>query len=105
MEKPEESRGRWALGLTVAFTVVIFFSFALHEGFVSFGNKGKIAEQKKETQVANVASSKAPSPIESSKETFKAAFKEIGDQYTELKETILNVFVPFISGIEVYERE
>jgi len=46
-----------------------------------------------------------PSPIENTKQVFGAAFDEIGKQYQELKDSFSSVFVPFISSIEVYERE
>ena len=104
MERPEEHRNKWALGLTVTLSVIIFFSFAFYRGYVSFGGGGAIiAKQKPTSQVASVIS--APSPIESSKTTFKAAFDEISKQYQDFKDSVSNVLVPFIEGIDVYERE
>jgi hypothetical protein len=102
MVKPEEHRNKWALGLAVVFSVLIFVSFAFYKGYLSFGN----IYQKSGNQVANVISADAaPSPIENTKQTFKAAFEEIDKQYQEFKNSMAAVFVPFITGIEVYERK
>lgn len=106
MEKPEEYRNRWALGLAVTLSVFIFVSFAFYKGFLSFGNGNAIAGVKSQNQVANVVSAEAlPSPIENTKETFSAAFDEIGNQYQQFKDSISAVLVPFFTGIEVYERK
>jgi hypothetical protein len=106
MTKSDEHRSRWALGLSVSFSILIFVSFAFYKGFLSFGNGGVIAQQKTSNQVANVISAKlAPSPIQNTKETFKSAFDEIGKQYQAFTDSLSAVFVPFITGIEVYERK
>lgn len=101
MGKPEEHRSKWAFGLTIVFSVLIFTSFLFYKGYVTFGNNVV-----SNTQVANVVSA-GPiiSPIESTKETFKAAFAEIGKQYQQLKDSMSAVFVPFITGIDVYQRK
>jgi hypothetical protein len=102
MEKPEEHRNKWALGLSVTFTVLIFISFAFYKGYLTFGN-GYTAPQ---TQTANVVSAKSvPTPIESTGETFKTAFDEIKKQYNSFTDSLSAVFVPFITGIEVYQRK
>jgi hypothetical protein len=102
MEQSEEHRNKWALGLTIVFSVIIFTSFVFYRGFINFGN-GKI---KSSTQMASVVSAKSvPSPLETSKGTLMAAFGEINKQYQEFKNSMANVLVPFISGIDVYERK
>jgi len=100
MEKPEENRNRWAFGLATTLSIVIFASFAFYKGYFDFG-ESKIVAQKENVQVAAVAVS---SPLQNTKNTFEAAFDEIGKQYNEFKESVSNVLVPFITGIEVYER-
>lgn len=98
MSKTERERSRWAFGMTVALTALIFVSFAFYRGYLSFGGSG--------TQVANVVSADlAPSPIENTKNVFGAAFGEIGQKYQEFKDSLANVFVPFITGIEVYQKK
>lgn len=106
MGKPEAERKRWALGLTVVFSALIFFSFTFYKGYLSFGNENNLVGQNSKNQVANVISADlAPSPIQNTKETFTAAFKEIDKQFQEFKGSIESVLVPFVTGIEVYERK
>ncbi len=101
MEREEGHRNKWALGLTVVFSVFIFTGFAFYRGFISFGNKSIMPAG----QVASVVSAKSvPSPIETSKQTFMAAFGEINTQFQQFKDSMASVLVPFISGIDVYER-
>jgi len=106
MEKSEEHRNKWALGLSVTLSVLIFTSFAFYKGFLSFGSNNIIVQQKSATQVANVVSANSvPSPLENASKTFEAAFGEIGKQYQDFSDSISAVFVPFITGIEVYQRK
>lgn len=106
MRKEEAYRNRWALGLSITLSVLIFVSFAFYKGFINFGGDNVIAKQKSSDQMANVVSSESiPSPIENTKNTFMAAFGEIGKQYIDLKNSISSVLVPFFTGIEVYERK
>ena len=100
MEKPEEHRNKWALGLSIVFTALIFVSFGFYRGFISFGGPAS------KSQVANVASTESiPSPIQSTKETFFSAFGEIKKQYQEFTDSVSAVLVPFVTGIDVYERK
>lgn len=104
MEREEPYRNRWALGLTVSLSLVIFTSFAFYKGYLSVGSP-KIAGESK-SQTANVISAeKVPSPIESSASTFKSALYEIDRQYQSFKASISDVLVPFVTGIDVYERQ
>lgn len=102
MAGSEAHRNRWALGLSVTLSVFIFMSFAFYKGFLSFGGGYTAPKQ----QVANVISAdSAPSPVQNTKETFKAAFGEINKQFGEFKDSLSAVLVPFVTGIEVYERK
>lgn len=102
MSKSETGRNGWALTLSLTFSIFIFISFAFYKGFLSFGNGYTAPEQ----QVATVVSSdQAPSPMQNTKETLEAGLIEIGKRYQELKSSLLDVLVPFITGIEVYERK
>ena len=102
MEKSEEHRNKWALGLSVTLSVLIFISFAFYKGFISFGGGGVASESQK---ASVVSAESVPSPIETTKDTFMAAFGEIGKQYQEFKDSVSSVLVPFITGIEVYDRK
>ncbi len=102
MQKSEKERNGWALGLSISLSLLILVSFGFYKGFLSFGAPGA----KPASQTANVISAEeAPSPIENSKKIFSGALSEINAQYRELKETVSDVLVPFVTGIEVYERE
>jgi hypothetical protein len=106
MQKPEEHRNKWALGLSVTLSILIFTSFAFYKGYLSFGGNNILAQQKSNTQMAAVVSAEsAPSPIENTKKTFEAAFGEINKQYKSFTNSLSAVFVPFITGIEVYQRK
>jgi len=106
MEREEGYRNRWALGLSVSLTLIIFFSFVFHKGYLSFGNNNLMSGKKSVSQMANVISAESvPSPIQNTKQVFGAAFDEIGKQYKQFTDSISSVFVPFISSIEVYERK
>src|SRR3989344_6611278 len=106
MEKSEEYRNRWALGLAVVCSVFIFTGWGFFTGFLSFGNNNQVVGQKSGSQTAAVVSVKlVPTPIENTKETFKSAFSGIKEKYQEFKDSMADVFVPFITGIEVYENK
>jgi hypothetical protein len=106
MAKSEEHRDRWALGLSVTLTIFIFVSFAFYKGYLSFGDKNIVVQQKYQNQMTNVLSAKlAPSPIQNTKETLKSTFDEIGKQYQEFKDSISSVLVPFVTSIEFYGKK
>ena len=101
MAQSETHRNRWALGLASTFTILIFISFAFYRGFLSFGNPNNA-----KNQVASVVSAeKIPSPLQNTKQTFSSAFSEIDKQYQNFKNSLESVLVPFVTGIEVYERK
>lgn len=105
MRKPEKHRNKWALGLSVTLSMLIFTSFAFYKGYFSFGNN-ILFQEKPKSQVATVVSADvAPSPFENTKKTFEAAFEEISKQYKDFSDSLSAVFVPFITGIEVYDRK
>lgn len=106
MSKSEDHRNRWALGLSVTFSILIFTSFAFYKGYLNFGNNDIMAQEKPRSQVATVISADlVPSPIENTKKTLEAAFGEISKQYKNFSDSISAVFVPFVTGIEVYDRK
>jgi len=99
IQKPEHERNKWALGLTVFFSVLIFGSFILYKGYLNFGSPAG-------GQMANAAyANSVPTPIESTKETFGAAFDEIRTQYQKFTDSVSSVLVPFFTGIEVYQKK
>lgn len=106
MERDESYRGKWAFGLATTLSILILFSFVFYKGYLSFGGEANLASQKSSSQMANVVSADVvPSPIQNTKQVFGAAFGEIGKKYKEFTDSVSSVFVPFVSSIEVYERE
>ena len=106
MEKSEKHRNKWALSLAVVCSVFIFTGWGFFTGFLNFENNNQVVGQKSGSQTAAVVSAKlVPTPIENTKETFKSAFGGIKEQYQEFKNSMADVFVPFITGIEVYEKK
>lgn len=102
MQKPEEHRSKWALGLSVALTLVIFISFAFYKGFLTFGS----SYMPPASQTANVVSvNKVPSPIESTKENLQSGIDEIKQQYRQFTDSVSAVLVPFFTGIDIYQRK
>lgn len=101
MEKPEAHREKWALGLTVFLTAIIFFSWTLYKGYFDLGDSSTVA--KEEPKIQTAAAAMAPGPIENSKNTIRNAFDDFRKQYNDFKESVSSVIVPFITGIEVYE--
>jgi hypothetical protein len=105
MEQEESYRQKWATGLAVSFSLVIFVGFAFYKGYLGFENSKSVV-QKPTLELASVVSAeKAPSPIDGSKQNLKSLLYEIDNQYQSFKDSLANVLVPFITGIEVYERE
>lgn len=105
MEQPDSHRNKWALGLSITLSAFIFVGFAFYKGYLDLGS-GKVADVQTPREVAAVAiAEEAPSPIDNTKKTFEAAFIEIDRKYKELKKSVNDVMVPFVTGIEVYERE
>lgn len=99
MERPEAHRNKWALGLATTFSLVIFVAFGFYKGYLSIQNTNQVEK------VAIVPAEKAPSPIENSKTVFGEIFTDFKSKYTDLKESMAAVFVPFITSIEVYDNQ
>lgn len=104
MEREEAYRNRWATALTFGCSILILTSFLFYRGFLSLNTEPKVAKSEPANQLAAVVVSQAPSPIDSSKQTFSGLLGNIVDQYQNFKTSIESVLVPFITSIEVYER-
>lgn len=104
MQQPEEHRKKWAAGLTIACSILVLTGFAFHKGFLSVNVSGILAKEEAPKQVAAAAAADAPSPVDNAKETFQAAFGEIKETYKEFTSSLSDVIVPFMTGIEVYQK-
>lgn len=99
MERPEAYRNKWAVGLATTLSLIIFLAFGFYKGYLNVQNSNQIEK------VAIVPAEKAPSPIENSKTVFGGILKDFKSKYTDLKESMASVFVPFITSIEVYDNQ
>jgi hypothetical protein len=99
MAKSEKYRNRWALGLSVTLSLLIFVSFGFYKGLLSFDSSYVMPKK----QVANVISvDLVASPMQNTKETLLVGFKEINKQYQKIKNSLAEVLVPFVDGIGIY---
>lgn len=103
MKEPEEVRNKWALGLTIFLSLFIFVSFGFYRGFFALPGGNQTSVVRVDNRANNVAN--AQSPLENSKKMFEATFGEISKQYSSMKANVLDVLVPFFTGIDVYERK
>lgn len=104
--KPESYRHKVAFFAATVLSFLIFVGWAGFKGYIALPN-GTVAYEPQAQNIAAVAGAKteAPSPFDNSVSALKAAWSQFGDEYASLKESLSNVLVPFISGIEVYESK
>lgn len=104
-QKPEHYRHKVALSGALVVTLMIFSGWAFSKGFFGFGEETILTKSevgKEEVQTSSLSSSN--SPVGNTKNAFSAAFEEIGRQYQAIKESMASVLVPFVTGIEVYDK-
>lgn len=101
MQKPENERVKWAIGLSLVVYLFIFTGFAFNKGYLSVTLKKD--SKASEAAAVVVSAEKAPSPLESSKDIFGEVSNEIRAQYGVIKESLESVFVPFFTSIEIYD--
>lgn len=98
--KPESDRRRAALGASLLVTTIIFATWVGTKGWINFGTP------EKKMQTAQVIDAKsAISPFDSSKRTIQEVGSGIESAYRDFKESVSRVLVPFVTGIEIYERK
>ena len=124
LQKPESYRHKVAAGSAFGITLVIAAVWAFTNGFFGFGTTTTVTRTESGSQqlIASAVASNssvtasaskttprksdntANSPLDNTKNAFGAAFGEIGKQFEGLKESLASVLVPFITGIDVYEK-
>lgn len=108
--KPESYRHKIALFTSTTFSLIVFVAWASFNGFIGMP-KSSVAEENPSQNTATVSeaslnlSEEALSPLGNSKSALKAALDQFSAQFGVLKESLSNVLVPFMSGIEVYESK
>lgn len=104
-QRPESYRHKVAFFTSSIISLAIFVSWAGFKGYIGLPN-GQVAYTPEQNVAALAATQTEPaSPFDNSINAFKAAFSQFGEEFESLKESLSNVFVPFISGIEVYESK
>ncbi len=97
-QKPESFRQKVALSGAALISLLIFSGWFYSKGY--FGYSTTTATQNEVTE----APSTAKSPLENTKVTFNSVFDQISREYQALKDSIASVLVPFITGIDVYNK-
>lgn len=104
--KPEEHRRRLAFVFSLFLTLFIFTGWLNSKGVFKTGTVANDTLAPKSTQTAQVLeASRAVSPIETSKRAASDTVLEIKKSIQKFSETVGDVLVPFVTGIEIYERK
>jgi hypothetical protein len=119
-QKPESYRHKVAFFTATVLSLAIFFSWAGAKGYIGMpdgmpeseityanSNNGTVSNTSVQNTLAarEAVSVSASSPLDNSKNALSAAFSQFSEQFAAMKESLANVFVPFIGGIEVYESK
>ena len=107
MEQSESHRAKWALGLTLFLFVLIVLAWLFYRGFLHFGTEDKkISKIKAVEQVSNVVSADTvPSPLNDLGEKVGSSIGQIKMEISNFKNSMYSVLVPFVSSIDVYQKQ
>lgn len=105
-QKPESHRHKVALGTSFLVTLLIAGVWAGQKGFFGFSEETVVTKNQVEVVDKNpvAKNQKENSPLANTKNAFSAAFSEINVKYSEIKESMSSVIVPFMTGIDVYDK-
>jgi hypothetical protein len=113
LEKPESYRKKMAFASTAVLFLTIFFSWVSYKGIWS--ENPQLAADLKQSNLASVevssgnqvnldnSNSKPSNTVSTPAESAGSAFDILKDQFKLFKSAIGSVFVPFMTGIEVYD--
>ena len=94
--------------LSSFFTIIFIFFWMIDRGFVGKSNESvenqSMAKVEKKEEIKSTVS-KNMSPMEVIKRSVYSSAKSSKEIYLNIKESMASVFVPFITGIEIYERK
>ncbi len=95
-----------ALGLSLVLTLVVAFGWAGQRGLIEFSgdNLAQKASVAPSARAENPVSGDLPTPLDQLKLSLGSAWSGLGEVYGSVRDSLAGVFVPFITGIEVYER-
>ena len=103
--KPDSYKHKFAFFTATFISLIIFAGWAGSKGYIGLPSGEVAYTPEQNVAAASSAKLEVPSPFDNSMNAIKAAFGQFGEQYNSLKESLSNVLVPFISGIEVYESK
>ena|SRR3989344_7976509 len=106
--KPESYRHKLALLTASGIMLVVVTLWATSNGFVGLPQRSSTVTQYDATRVYrgnSISIDDTPSPIENSKGALGAALSQFMEEWNSIKDSMANVFTPFISGIEVYQSK
>src|SRR5690349_15896105 len=99
-KKPESSRRKIALGTSLGVMLLIVSVCAYNKGYFGYSTTTVVAEKTEsiqETSTPDINKSKINTPL-------TLALDQIIKRYGELRDSIASVMVPFITGIDVYQK-
>ena len=105
-KRPESTRRKIAFSLSLFISLLIFSGWALNKGYFGYSTT-TVAQNSEGVLESSSSSTEAPkvgSPLVNSESTFNSAFDQIKEQFNILKESLASVLVPFITGIDVYNK-
>ncbi len=112
MTREKEYRNKWALALTALTFVLVLAAFGFYKGFLPLGggaaaltSSQKAAEEEAEREMIAKNTQKMPSPLQNSVQTISTAASEMKTVYDSFVGSLSSVLVPFISSIDVYNKE
>ena len=104
-KRGEEYRRKSALFASLFVFVLLLGIWSLEKGILDLGSGDSSVLSKRRDSVEIIKAESAPSPLESSSGALSSVWSEMNKTYIDFKNSVSSVFVPFITGIEVYERK
>ncbi len=97
-ERPENERNHIALGLSVFLTLVVFFGW-------SVGKQSNVIAKKPTPSVQTASVAQNTSVWDTTISSIRPMIEQLKETFYSARESVENVLVPFVTGIEVYEKE
>jgi hypothetical protein len=89
-----------AFGGAVIVSLLIASGWVYSTGYLDYGTPVVAESSIKKEEIKKVA----PAPLANASSSFDSIFAQISEQYDALKASVASVFVPFITGIDVYNK-
>lgn len=95
-----------SVSLSSFFTIILIFFWMTDRGFIGSSNN-LVQNTKNDPKIEKTDNliTKKVSPLTSVKRVLGYGLDASKEVYTNIKDSVASVFVPFITGIEIYERK